>query len=97
MKICPTYMVAQCQDGSSPRPIIGTCQFEACPETMPQGKACTMEVRLCPDGFTAMARDQSCGWHPESCPAGTGTSGMKCLVDSTTGKTSCGVQSAPTY
>lgn len=29
--------------------------------------ACTMQIRFCPDGVTAMPRDAQCGWHPEQC------------------------------
>lgn len=55
--------------------------------TMPE-VACTMVMRLCSDG-SAMPRDESCGWHPEKCPADTG-SGMQCTKDSVTGQVSCG-------
>jgi hypothetical protein len=60
---------------------------------------CTMEVKLCPDGITAMARDERCGWHPESCPATSSQTGMQCTQDSPTAKAFCGPQpvSAPIY
>ena len=36
-----------------------------------KGVACTMIMKFCPDGVTAMPRDSNCGWHPELCTGGS--------------------------
>lgn len=65
-------------------------------ETSPKAVACTMMMRLCPDG-SSMPRDASCNWHPEQCPADGG--GMQCTKDTFTGQVTCGAPgtSLPTY
>lgn len=57
----------------------------------PKAVACTMVMRLCPDG-SAMPRDAGCGWHPEQCPSDVG--GMQCTKDSFTGQVTCGAPGA---
>lgn len=62
-------MVLSCPDGGPNSgalkvsdPMIGKAK--------PGAAVCTMVMKFCPDGVTAMPRDSNCGWHPELCTGG---------------------------